>query len=343
MGSYGFDGMSDPRDLSPSQKLERQGKRLITTVWNGTEHRLRAPIRLVLGLLLLFILAGIGNEYRPTLVDGTGSLSTAVNMLTRQAPNAIGLALAVVVAAVVIDRRRLADLGLHTDRRWWWGLAGGLTIGGSIALVSIIVGVVSGYYEFVGLRLETGIGLWILLAVGGAVFQLLFVVPEEFFVRGYLITNVLEGFNGVSSVSVSLAAGVGIIISSAFFYLTHAGAKGLVFGSMVAVISVLLGLGYVLSGDLSVPIGIHFGLNFTSVLAGTNPQQASLLEFSATSTVEESLVLPVEALVVRCGATVVSIAVVCWWYHKVEDRLQVSPTIARPSLRHQQTHASSDD
>jgi membrane protease YdiL (CAAX protease family) len=264
-------------------------------------------------------------------------------MLTRQAPNAAGLVAAVVVAAVLVDRRRLTDLGLDLDRGWWRGLAGGTALGAGIALSTVAVGLAAGFYEFVGVRTGVGIGPWIPVAVGAVLFQLLFVVPEELFVRGYVITNVVEGLDGASWASRRTAAGVGIAVSSAFFYLTHAAAKGTAFGLMVAALSLLLGLGYVLSGDLSVPVGIHFGVNIGGVLAGTNPQRASLLELSAASTVQESIVLPVEAVVARMGAAVVAVAALCLWYRAADGGIRVTPAIARPLLRRDESRASADD
>ncbi|MBX0297249.1 CPBP family intramembrane glutamic endopeptidase [Haloarcula nitratireducens] len=254
-------------------------------------------------------------------------------MLSRQVPNALGLGLAVLIAARFVDRRHLTDLGLDIDHGWWRRLLGGTILGAAIALFAVVVGLYVGYYELSGMELTLSPLMWVAVAGGGALFQLLFVVPEELFVRGYIITNVTEGLDGLPSIPRPVAAGVGILISSGFFYLTHAAGKGTTFGLMTGIFSVLLGAGYVLSGDLSVPIGIHFGVNFAGVLAGTNPQQASLLEMTAATTIQESIVLPIEAVIVRGVGVAIGLALVGWWYHSVRDQLYVAPTIARPVLR----------
>ncbi|WP_135306398.1 CPBP family intramembrane glutamic endopeptidase [Haloarcula amylovorans] len=317
--------------------------RLRWVVWNTAERRPRAPIRLVAGLVLFFVLAGAGNQYRPRPFTGNGAIVEALNMLTWQIPNALGLALAVVVAALVVDRRHLSDLGFAIDRQWWREILGGTMVGAGISMLTVLVGLGIGYYEFTGVGLTTEPGSWVVIAVGAALFQLLFVVPEELFVRGYLITNITEGLDSISAISRRMAAGVAILVSSGFFYLTHAVAKGTTFGLMVAVWALLLGLGYVLSGNLSVPIGIHFGVNFTGVLAGVNPQPASLLKLSTATTIQESLVLPSEAVVIRSVGVVIGIAVLGWWYHAHEEGIRVALTIPKPTLRWHEYRNPTDD
>lgn len=308
-------------------------RRPIRLVWNGNERRPRAPIRLLVGFVLFLVLAGLGNQYRPTLRSSDGVVIETVNMLVRQLPNAVGLSLAVIIAALLVDRRRLTDLGLVLDRGWWRGFSGGTTLGAGITSLGVIGGLVGGYYRFNGLEASIGPLVWVSVAIGAAAFQLLFIVPEELFVRGYLITNITEGLDGLPSVPRSVAAGVGVVVSSILFYLTHAAAKGAVFGIMVGGLSVLLGIGYVLSGDLSVPIGIHFGVNIAGVIIGTNPQPASLLRMTASTSVDASTVLPVEVVVVRLLGTVLGLGVLCWWQHAATGRLRVAPEITRPMLR----------
>ncbi|WP_311173939.1 CPBP family intramembrane glutamic endopeptidase [Halobellus ordinarius] len=310
-----------------------QLRRPFRLVWNESDHRPRFPVRLTAGFVLFLILAGAGNQFRPSLIPGDGPLIQTVNMITRQLPNAVGLTLAVVVAAVLIDRRRLTDLGFHVDQGWWRGLGGGTALGAGITLLSVGVGLSTGYYEFTDV-VTTHQGLWwVLLAVGGAVFQLLFVIPEELFVRGYLITNITEGFDGVRQIPTWVAAGIGVLTAAGVFYVTHAAGKGPVFGVMMAGMSILLGLGYVVSGDLSVPIGIHFGANFAGVLVGTNAQPASLLRITSSRTIQESIFLPLEAVIVRLVGAVLGIALVVAWYRTVRGELHVVPGLGRPTLR----------
>jgi membrane protease YdiL (CAAX protease family) len=308
-------------------------RRPFRLVWTEVDRRPRFPVRLLAGFVLFLALAGAGNQFRPTLLSGDGPLVRTVNMIGRQLPNAVGLTLAVVVAALLIDRRRLTDLGLQLDQNWWRGLVGGTALGAGITLFAVGVGLTTGYYEFIGFVRPSHILVWILLAIGGAIFQLIFVVPEELFVRGYLITNVVEGFESVRRVPRWLAAGIGVLAASGVFYATHTAGKGEIVGAMMGALSILLGLGYVLSGDLSVPIGIHFGFNFLGVLAGTNAQPASVLRITSSTTVQGSLALPLEAVIVRLVGAVLATGLFVAWYVTVGSGLQVVPDLTRPTLR----------
>lgn len=325
--------MQKPSIRTVLRDENRQLRRPFRFIWNETDRRPRFPIRLIAGFVLFLVLAGAGNQFRPTLLSGDGPLIQTVNMISRQLPNAVGLTLAVVVAALLIDRRRLTDLGLRLDQDWWRGLVGGTALGAGITLFSVVVGLVTGYYEFTGVVTTHRVLVWVLLAVGGAVFQLIFVIPEELFVRGYLITNITEGFDGVRRVPQWLAAGIGVLIASGVFYLTHTAGKGAIVGIMMGGLSILLGLGYVFSGTLSVPIGIHFGFNFSGVLVGTNAQPASLLRITSNTTIQGSLALPLEAVVGRLVGAILGIGLLVAWYHTVYNELRVVPSLARPNLR----------
>lgn len=321
---------------SPRSIVYRDGQQLrlpLRLVWNREEQRPRGILRLFVTFVLFIVLASIGNQYRPTLVTRTGPLTESLNMVSRQLPNAMGILLTVVIAAVFVDRRRFSDLGLRYRDGWWRSFLGGSALGGAITLTAVIVGLQVGYYEFTGIEITSGTLLWVPVAILAALFQLLFVVPEELLARGYLITNITESFEGVPSIPRGVGAGVGVLAASGFFYVTHAGGKGTVFGLMAGGMSLLLGLGYVLSGDLSIPIGIHFGFNFAGVLVGTNLQPASLMQITSSTTVQQSIALPVEAVIVRLLAAVVSIGLVLWWFHRAVGGLRIAPSIAKPVLR----------
>lgn len=314
----------------------------IRLLWNDDECRLRSPIRIVVGIVLVLMVADLGRRYRPTLLAGDGSIPEAVNTLISAVPQAAGIVLGVVVASLVIDRRTLTDLSGTLESTWWRRFAGGLAIGAGITTLSVISGVVVGYYDVAAIQLPNGLVVWLVLLVATGFSQLIIVIPEELFARGYLITNVTEGLDGLPSIPRGVAAGVGILFSSVVFYATHS-ARGFVFGLMAGGLAILLGVAYVLSGDLSVPIGIHFGINFAGALGGTDPQPASLVQLTSTTTVAESLVLPVEAVTVRLIGSALGIGLLVWWYRATTGHVRVVSSIARPALRWQRDGDASTD
>lgn len=281
--------------------------------WNSTEGRIRAFFRLIIGFVLLFILAAVGNQFRSTFLPGEGPLIQTVNMIAYQIPNALGILTASLIAAKVLDRRSIRELGLNIQRQWWGNLGKGFFIGSSITAFSILIGLYTGFYQFEGLNPSLGL-LWPVFLLGGVVFQLLYVFPEELFVRGYVITNILEGFEGISQASKLLAGGVAVAVSSLIFYYFHSMAKGFEFGVLVAGLSVLLGITYILSGDLSLPLGIHLGYNMAGVILGTNIQPASILRLSSTTSIDESTALPMEAMIVRMLGAAIAVILILWIY-----------------------------
>lgn len=303
-------------------------------IWNEIERRPRVPVRLPIGFVFIFLFAGVGSGFRPEPLMSGGPVPGAINNLISVAPQAIGISVGVVLASLLLDRRVVTNLGLDLTRGWWRTLAGGSILGVGIAASGVVVGLLGGYVEVSGFQVTGGVFVWLVLVISAAGFQLLYLIPEELFVRGYIITNLVEGFEGVPSVPRGVAAGVGVVVASIVFYMTHSG-RGTVFGLMAAGFAVLLGIGYVLTGDLSVPIGIHFGINMTWVFVGVNPQSASLIELTATETVAASLTLPLEVVMASLVAVVVGSGVMVWWDRSMNGQIQIAPSLASPMFRWQ--------
>jgi len=172
---------------------------LFGVFWNPGQGRLRAGFRILIGFVLLFLLAGVGNQLRYTPLAGEGSLIQSVNMLFYQLPNALGILLASIISVYALDGRSISELGLKIRAVWWRNFTKGTLIGAGITGFSIVTGLITGFYEFQGFSQLTV--YWPVFLIAGMMYQLLYVFPEELFVRGYIITNVLEGFNGFSRVS----------------------------------------------------------------------------------------------------------------------------------------------
>jgi hypothetical protein len=328
--------------MSGSIRTEDGTLRLpLRLLWNDDERRPRAPVRLVVGVVLVLVLANATRTVEPTVLGGDGPVADVLNTLVGGLPQAAGIALGTLLVALVVDRRMLSDLGLGLEPGTARRFAGGVVLGAAVTAVSIAAGLVVGFYEFAGLRVTGGPAVWVVLLAGTAVSQLLIVVPEELLARGYVITNALEGLDGITSVPRPVAAGVSVTVSALFFYLTHS-FRGQLFGIMAGGLAVLLGVAYVVSGDLSVPIGIHFGLNVAGMLGGTAPQAATLVRLSSSTTVAESLSLPVEAAVVRLLGAGVATGLVVLWYRSASGHVRVVPSLARPSLRWSRTERTTE-
>ena len=151
-----------PLALQSLIRNENQQLRLpFRLVWNDSEHRPRALVRFVTGSVLIFLFAALGSQYRQSPLAGEDPIIQAVNKVVWVLPQAVCISLGVVLAVLLIDRRRLVDLGLDVDSGWWHGLVGGIGLGVGITVLSVVVGLVTGYYDFAGVQVRGGLVVWL--------------------------------------------------------------------------------------------------------------------------------------------------------------------------------------
>jgi uncharacterized protein len=237
---------------------------LSTLFWNGHERRLRALWRILaqqvawgtIAILLLVsakwaVLVAGGSEFGQA--DGPWiSLEVA------------GTLLSVWWAAVVLDHRPFADYGLHLSKGWCLDFCFGLLLA-AILWTALFLGTVSAGWvkvtgHFVTRKPEAG---WLLAIASQGAILLLMAVREELQCRGYQLTNLAEGLR-LKRVGRGFAIAMASLISSAVFGLMHAGnANATAMSTLNASLGgILLSLGYVLTGELAIPIGFHFSWNF---------------------------------------------------------------------------------
>lgn len=256
--------------------------------WNFDERRLRALLRMILALAIPIVLArmifDVGKKLlmmppawlgavEPVIEEhaiharernfeatfGDASLSMVTTLM---------VVFVVWAAARYLDRRPLDDLGLRIDRSFWIDAVFGFALGG--VLMGGILGaeVVFGWatYQQAG---EVGdvphaayaaVSLFTFLSVA---------INEELVFRGYQMTNLAEGLESRwfrPAVAVFLA----MSITSALFGLAHADNPNATLGSTgnIVLAGMWLALGYVLTGRLAIPLGIHFSWNFFQNLFG---------------------------------------------------------------------------
>lgn len=163
-----------------------------------------------------------------------------------------------------IDRRPLADIGLRLDHHWFYDLAFGLLLGAGLMTLIFLFQLALGWIEITAYRHTTlahtpfGIAIWqpifLFIAVG---------INEELLSRGYHLRNLAEGITN-SFITPQGAVLIAWVLSSLIFGFLHIFNPNSTWVSTVALMlaGIFLGLGYVLTGRLGLPIGLHITWNF---------------------------------------------------------------------------------
>jgi membrane protease YdiL (CAAX protease family) len=244
--------------------------------WNHQEARLRAGWR----VLVILVAAGVVS----TLLGGPGR-----RLLTERFPYLYAsliesLALVVLVAVILwlaarwLDRRRFADYGFHLGREWWLDMAFGLLLG--LVLVGGAYALLLGtdwlrfnetFVSPPGVPFVAAMLVDVLIVVGIAGW-------EEMVFRGYLVKNVAEGLSG-GVLGARWGTVVAVLVPAAFFGWLHATNANATVLSVVniGIFGILFGVAYVLTGELALPLGLHFAWDFTQGFGfGRSPDPSAL-------------------------------------------------------------------
>ena len=89
-------------------------------------------------------------------------------------------------------------------------------------------------------------------------------IREEIVSRGYQIKNLAEGFAKISFISAQSAILFSLFISSVLFGVMHLLNPNATWISTFNIVGagILLGMGYILTGELAIPIALHITWNF---------------------------------------------------------------------------------
>lgn len=196
--------------------------------------------------------------------SGEPSSSPAFIYVATSVGSLFAAVLTLLVTARFLDRRRFSDYGFHLNGGWFADLGFGLLLGAllmcGIFLAQLSLGWVSVtgtfYSGFEGVPFFLGIlpPAIVFLCVG---------VYEEANSRGYQMKNLSEGLN-FAPIGPRGAIIASWLITSVLFGLLHLGNpnSSLLSTANIALAGILLGIGYVLTGELAIPIGIHITWNF---------------------------------------------------------------------------------
>lgn len=247
--------------------------------YNARERRLRAIWRMILVVLIFFaanfvlsllfvvlagLLYGVGGGSPLSTRAFAAIASTPLTGAMISLASLFAALLSYWVAARWLDHRPLRDFGFHFSPHWWADFGAGLAVGAACMVFIFGVELAAGWVTITG-NLHSfypGSSFWIGILSG---FILFFSVGiyEEMLFRGYALRNLAEGLKG-RLLNPRLALLLAYLVSSGVFGIFHLANPNatLVSSLFIAFAGIFLGLGYILTGDLAIPIGLHMTWNF---------------------------------------------------------------------------------
>jgi membrane protease YdiL (CAAX protease family) len=275
-----------------SQKSETRDRKFDwkELFWNPLENRLPALIRIIyFGLIFILvylgldlILGGVLDLVGISAVDTGSILYFIVNASLRSFLPFAGILIALWFASRFIDKRPMSEFGFHFSGKWWMDLGAGLFIG--VFLLAVVFGLelTFGWVSIlqVGYSSLALVPFWL-----GLVMYFIFYVVvglfEESLIRGYLLRNTAEGLKNLR-ISPRLAIGISLGISSIVFGLLHIANPSISVSAIIllAMAGAFLGLGYILTGNLGLSIGIHIAWNFAEGVIFGFPVSGVVSEFN---------------------------------------------------------------
>jgi len=255
--------------------------------WNEDEGRLRAGIR----VCIFFAFWGFAPALLHLFLGGTVR-SLAGGSARWQASIFLDLLrlLAVLIGAWVVaryvDRRPFVNYGLRLNRRWWRDCLFGMALGAGL-MAAIFAFEWSAGWLVVTDRWVTPPGIPFVAAITAPlVLAIVVAIAEELLARGNLLLNFTESFRPLGY---RAAVFISWILSSALFGVLHYSNPNSSWLSTLYLViyGIFLGAGYVLTGQLAIPIGLHFTWNFVQGSIFGYPVSGRALSEASVVTTEQ--------------------------------------------------------
>jgi len=173
-----------------------------------------------------------------------------------------------------LRRQPLSDVGLRMDATWLRHGLFGIAFGAAEMLVVAALILLAG-----GVRFELDPARGFAALAHGVWFFAWVAVLEELLFRGFVFQRLVDG----------LGAPAALLLTASLFAIAHWGNPGMEGSTLVSATidnglgAILLGLAWLRTGSLALPIGIHFGWNWT---------QGALLGFDVSGLAQSGWLLP---------------------------------------------------
>lgn len=334
-------------------------KTLLSVFWNSEQRRLRAFWRLGLQESVWFSL--LAASAMPVVIIAVVVFSIPpldmVKYITEsELFHLVLAAISLVVTLITIwpagrflDRRKFTDFGLHLHRNWWIDLCFGLALGAVLMFLIFLVEWAAGWVTLAGFFRPSSTGLPLAL---GILFNLVAYICvgiyEELQSRGYHLKNLAEGLSFVGPKGAVIAA---TLFSSVIFGLMHAANPNATVISTfnLFLAGIFLAVGYTLTGELAISIGLHITWNFFQgnvfgfPVSGTDAGATFIaIEQGGHPLVTGGAFGP-EAGLIGIAAMILGSLVTILWVRVRYGRAGILGRLVTPDLRHHGKEATNDE
>ncbi len=248
----------------------------------------------------------------------------------------------VLIVARWVDRRRVGDLGLAGGARFLRDFGSGALLG--LALMAGIFGVQSaaGWTRVVGaLSVSPGNPGFPFVIADMLIVFLLVALSEELLARGYWIKNLSEGLARLPRLAGAQVVILVWIATAVVFGLGHATNPNATLTGVVGtgMAGLLLGLPFILTGELGFSVGLHFAWNFAQgcvfgfPVSGVPAQGAFIQTVTAGPEVWTGGQFGPEAGLTGIIAILVGAAAILGYTRWTRGELAVAESLLTPNLR----------
>ena len=254
--------------------------------WNGDEGRLRAGIRVCVyfgfwgfGPALLHLLLG------EVVRSGAGDSARWAASIYLDLLRLLAVLIGTWIVARFVDQRPVAAYGLRITWQWGRDWLFGAVLGAGLMAAIFGVEWLAGWVVVTD-RWVSPPGVALVAALAAPLMLALVVaIAEELLARGNMLLNLTEGFRFLGRRAAVLVAWG---LSSAIFGVLHYFNPNSSWLSTLYLMlyGILLGTGYVLTGQLAIPIGLHFTWNFVQGSVFGFPVSGRALSDAALMTTE---------------------------------------------------------
>lgn len=334
---------------------------IVNVFWNAKWHRLRALWRLLLQPILWFVALLLISYVLTTItiavIVATGdirledvTLAAYPEILGRYPgiwwivstiSEVLGCAVSFWLAGRFLDRRKFVEFGFRLSRSWWIDFGFGLILGAILMTIIFGVEMAAGWVTITstfvvppGDSFGTSIVEWMLgfVLVG---------FSEELFSRGYQLQNIAEGLNW-KRLGPRGAIVIATLLSSAIFGVLHLGNPNAnaisTFNIFLA--GIMLAMGYILTGDLAIPIGLHITWNFFEgnvfgfPVSGGSADTTFIAILQSGPTLWTGGAFGPEAGLVGIGAMVLGIVLTVLWVYMRRGKVALYLPLAQTPVLH---------